>query len=63
MEPGFDLIISADHVFDIERKLLETISFENFPEENEARILAYIMGVHDFAVMLADEIKSGNGYV
>ena len=45
-------------VFNIEEKLLDKLIFEAFPENTE-RTLAYIMGVHDFAKALAEEINSG----
>ena len=49
MEAGSDLIISVKDVFDFERILLEKNSIDNVPEEAADRVLAYFMGVHDFA--------------
>lgn len=63
IEAGVDLVITAKDVFELERRLLDGIVFENFPEEKAERVLAYIMGVHDFAKMLADEITSGNMFI
>ena len=60
MEAGSDLIISVKDVFDFERILLEKNSIDNFPEEAADRVLAYFMGVHDFAKLLAEEITGGN---
>ena len=61
MEAGWDLVISVKDVFDFERMLLEKISIEKFPEGESDRVLAYFMGVHDFAKLLAEEITGGNG--
>ena len=63
MEPGSDLLISVENVYDLEEALLSQNSIRDFPENKEERTLAYIMGVRDFAKMLVEEIRSGNGYV
>lgn len=62
IEPGIDLIITMKDVQNIEDKLLEKIIFEDFPED-AARTLAYVMGVHDFAKALAEEITNGEGWI
>ena len=62
IEPGIDLIITMKDVQNIEDKLLEKIIFEDFPED-AARTLAYVMGVHDFAKALAEEITNGGGWI
>ena len=62
IEPGIELIITMKDVQNIEDKLLEKIIFEDFPED-AARTLAYVMGVHDFAKALAEEITNGEGWI
>lgn len=62
IEAGYDLIITVKDVYAIEEKLLEKIIFAEFPED-AAKTLAYVMGVHDFAKALAEEITNGEGWI